>query len=67
MPLQFLWLLGIFFRLLSSRFAYGGCGKQCGQCEQQDNWHQEQGQQYNGIFQASILEWVAIYYSRASS
>ena len=36
----------VFFQPLSSSLAYPGFSKQCGQWEQQDNWHHEQDQQY---------------------
>ena len=36
----------VFFQPLSSHLAYPGFSKQCGQCEQQDNWCHKQDQQY---------------------
>ena len=37
----------VFFQPPSSHFAYPGFREQCGQCGQQDNWHQEQDQRYS--------------------
>ena len=37
----------VFFQSSSSHPAYPEFSIQCGQCEQQDNWHQEQDQHYS--------------------
>ena len=39
----------IFFQPLISHLAYPGFSKQCRECEQRDNWHHQQNQQYNHL------------------
>ena len=39
----------VFFQPLSLSLAYSGFSKQWAQCEQQDNWHYIQDQQYNEV------------------
>ena len=39
----------IFFQLFSSHLAYHEFSKQCGECEQQDNWCHRQEQRDSGV------------------
>ena len=52
----------VFFQPLSSGFTYPGFSEQCGQCEQQENWHPEQDQQYRGERDFSLQHFVLFYF-----
>ena len=48
----------VFFQPLSSRLTFPGFSEQWGQCEQQENWHPEQDQQYRWERDFSLQHFV---------